>query len=244
MRENAFEIARQNVLTQSSAQLGIGTLNEKTLHAVLKQFYEPCRARHEIQLGPYVADIVGENGIIEIQTRAFHKLRDKLAYFLSISRNVTVVYPVVHTKWICWMDPENGAISPKRKSPKTGTVYSSFSELYKIKPLLKNPALHIWLPLLDVTEYKLLNSWSKDKKKGATRYDRIPEALIEEVRLDQLQDYRALLPACLEMPFTAGAFSETAGIPRKSAGIVLHIMNYIGAVSRVGKKGNQYLYTI
>ena len=85
----------------AAADLGIGTLNEKTLHAVLKCYYEPCTARHEIQLGRYVADIVSETGIVEIQTRAFHKLRDKLRYFLSISDSVTVVYPVPHIKWLC-----------------------------------------------------------------------------------------------------------------------------------------------
>ena len=48
---------------------GIGTLGEKSLHAALKLYYEPDSSRHEIPVGQYVADIVNEEGIIEIQTK-------------------------------------------------------------------------------------------------------------------------------------------------------------------------------
>ena len=36
---------------------GIGTYNEKTLHAVLKNFFEPDSAYHEIPVNNYIADI-------------------------------------------------------------------------------------------------------------------------------------------------------------------------------------------
>ena len=132
-----FEEAIASVTENGSPDPGIGTLNEKTLHAVLKLYYEPSQARHEIPLGSYVADIVSEEGIVEIQTRALNKLRDKLLYFLSVSRHVTVVYPIAHTKWLCWIDGETGEITKRRKSPKTGSVYDAFYELYKITPFLK-----------------------------------------------------------------------------------------------------------
>ncbi len=227
---------------RGTADPGIGTLNEKTLHAVLKLYYEPCEARHEIQLGRYVADIVSEEGIIEIQTRAFHKLRDKLRYFLSISKSVTVVYPIAHIKWLCWIDSETGEISKKRQSPKTGTPYDAFYELYKIKMFLKEESLHIRLPLIDLTEYRNLNGWSQDKKKGSSRNERIPEALADEIFLDTPADYVKLIPKGLTEPFTVRDFARAAGIRKETAQQVLHIMHYICAVKRVGKKENQYLY--
>ena len=239
-----FDEAIAKITSSETSDPGIGTLNEKTLHAVLKLYYEPCEARHEIQLGQYVADIVSEEGIVEIQTRAFNKLRDKLRYFLSISKSVTVVYPIAHTKWLCWIDQETGEISPKRKSPKTGTAYDAFYELYKIKMFLNEEALHICLPLIDLTEYRNLNGWSRDKKKGSSRYERIPEALVDEVCLDNKTDYQKLIPAELAEPFTAADFAKAAKIRKEVAQNVVHIMNYVGAVRHIGKKGNQYLYKV
>ncbi len=45
---------------------GIGTLGEKTLHSVLKNYFEPDESRHEVKIANYVADIAAENSIIEI----------------------------------------------------------------------------------------------------------------------------------------------------------------------------------
>ena len=72
---------------------GIGTLGEKTLHAVLKYYFEPYEDNQEIKLGKYIADIVGENGVIEIQTQNFNSLRNKLENFLEFC-DVVIVYPI------------------------------------------------------------------------------------------------------------------------------------------------------
>lgn len=98
---------------------GIGTYNEKTLHAVLKNFFEPDSAYHEIPVDNYIADIKNPDGIIEIQTSGFGTIRDRLEVFLSLS-DVTVVYPIAAVKSLVWIDPETGAAESKRKSPKRG----------------------------------------------------------------------------------------------------------------------------
>ena len=86
------------------------------MHAALKSYYEPEFESREVKVGGCVADIVGENGIIEIQTRRFDRLGRKLDAFLEAAR-VTVVYPVVPKRGLCWVDPETGEIFEKRKSP-------------------------------------------------------------------------------------------------------------------------------
>lgn len=158
---------------------GIGTLSEKTVHAVMKNYYAPDTDMHEIPIENFVADIYTGQEIIEIQTRAFNKMRRKLDAFLPLYP-VTIVYPIPHIKWLSWIDEETGETSPKRKSPKTGNPYMAFIELYKIRPYLSNPNLHLKLALLDMEEYRLLNGWSRDKKKGSERYDRIPVKFAEE----------------------------------------------------------------
>ena len=96
---------------------GIGTLGEKTLHAVLKYYFEPYAPSHEVRLGGFIADIVGENGVIEIQTGSFERLRKKLGALLEVAP-VTVVYPISAIKWVRWIDPLTGESTGRRKSPK------------------------------------------------------------------------------------------------------------------------------
>lgn len=239
----AFENAKKKIIGVDRQRLGIGTLSEKTVHAILKNYYEPDEDKQEIPIENYVADIYSGGEIIEIQTRQFNKMREKLKCFLPMYP-VTIVYPIPREKWIIWIDEETGSLSQKRKSPVKGNPYIAFPELYKIKPFLKDPNLRLKLVLLDMEEYKLLNGWSKDKKKGASRFDRIPTELVEEVEINCLKDYMQFVPYELENEFTSKEFAKAAHIPVSLAQNVLNILYHVGVVTRVGKKGQQYLYTV
>ena len=236
-----FEVALQAVRETRRIQTGIGTLGEKTLHAVLKRTFEPYEGSHEVKIGGFVADIVGEDGIIEIQTRAFDRLRRKLDAFLPVAP-VTVVYPVPRTKWLCWIDPETGETTCRRKSPKTGTSCDIFSELYKIKPYLTNPNLRLCIVLLDVEEYRKLDGWSVDKKKGSTRYERIPLEIIDTVSINTTNDYKKFLPDTLISPFTSKEFKKVSGLSLKGAQTALNVLYSVDAVKRTGKRGKLNLY--
>lgn len=239
----AFEAARKKVIGVDRKRSGIGTLSEKTVHAILKNYYEPDEEKQEIPIENYVADIFSDGGIMEIQTRQFNKMRNKLSAFLPLYP-VTIVYPIPREKWIIWIDEENGELSRKRKSPAKGNVYLAFIELYKIKMYLKNPNLRVKLVLMDMEEYKLLNGWSRDKKRGSSRYDRIPTDLVEEVDITRIEDYMQFVPYDLEEEFTSKEFAKAAHIPVKLAQTVLNILYDIGTVTRTGKRGREYLYTV
>lgn len=239
----AFETARKKVIGVDRKRSGIGTLSEKTVHAILKNYYEPDEKKQEIPIENYVADIFSDGEIMEIQTRQFNKMRDKLSVFLPLYP-VTIVYPIPREKWIIWIDEESGELSQKRKSPAKGNVYLAFIELYKIKMFLKNPNLRVKLVLMDMEEYKLLNGWSRDKKKGSSRYDRIPTELVEEVDITRIEDYMQFVPYDLEEEFTSKEFAKTAHIPVRLAQTVLNILYDLGTVTRTGKKGREYLYTV
>ncbi len=241
--QEAFENAKKKIIGVDRQRLGIGTLSEKTVHAILKNYYEPDEDRQEIPIEKFVADIYADGEIIEIQTRQFNKMREKLKCFLPLYP-VTIVYPIPREKWIIWIDEDSGELSRKRKSPLKGNPYFVFPELYKIKPFLKDPNLRLKLALMDMEEYKLLNGWSRDKKKGATRYDRIPTELVEEIEINRLEDYMQFVPCELEDEFTSGEFAKAAHISVSLAQNVLNILYHVGTVTRVGKKGNQYLYAV
>ena len=199
--ELRFEAAKNRVIGINRERQGIGTLSEKTVHAVLKNYYAPDTDMHEIPIENFVADIFTGTEIIEIQTRSFQVMRRKLDAFLKIYP-VTIVYPIPHVKWLSWIDEESGEMSPKRKSPKKGNPYVAFKELYKIRPFLKNENLRFRFALIDMEEYRLLNGWSRDKKKGSERYDRIPVQFVEEVCIERREDYMQFIPFDLPEPFT------------------------------------------
>lgn len=242
MEEIRFQKAYDEVMTKHRERCGIGTLSEKTLHAILKNYFEPDKSRHEVKIGTYIADIATENGITEIQTRSFDRLRGKLSEFLE-QTEVTVVYPIARTKYLRWINPETGEMTEKRKSPKTGRFCDAFGELYKIKPLLTHPRLHICLMLIDMTEYRNLNGWSKDKKKGSSRFERIPDFLADELTIHSVADYSLLIPQSLSENFTAKEYAKAAHITVKIAQKGLNILKYVGAVSHSGNRGREFEYS-
>ncbi len=226
----------------SAAFGGIGTLGERTLHAALKKLFEPDASYHEIKYKGYVADIMRDGEIIEIQTRAFNAMRGKLEVFLADCR-VTIVYPAVREKWLNWLDNDTGEIKSRRKSPKVGGALEVFAELYKIKSFLRGPNLTICVQPVDVEEYRRLNGWSRDRKKGSTRAERIPTGVGEPIYLREPRDYAALLDG-LPDEFTSAELAKTKKITRGLAQTTLNVIVHIGAVECIGKRSRAKLYKI
>src|SRR6185436_14499305 len=77
----------------------IGLLNEKPLHASLKQWYAQPGDRFEVPVDGFVIDIVRDNVLLEIQTRHFGAIKSKLATLVS-SHQVRLIYPIAQEKWI------------------------------------------------------------------------------------------------------------------------------------------------
>ena len=245
--KNRFENARTLIINGIDcneivqAKSSIGTLREKTLHVILKHTFEPDESKHEIKVGNFHADIVNESGIIEIHTRNFSTLRKKLTFFLD-EYIVTIVYPIAQTKWLVWLDPETGEATNKRKSPKTGRIYEALDELSRIKPMLTHPNLRIGIVLMDIIEYRNLNGWSTDKKKGSSRYDCIPEKLNEVIDIVELKDYQKFIPSDLPEVFTAKDFKKASGLSPHKTQFAVSVLKHVGAIVQKGKDGRAFLY--
>lgn len=222
---------------------GIGTLKEKTLHKVVKNYLEPNLNNQEIKIGNYYVDIFNDGKIIEIQTRQFNSLRKKLEFLLQ-DYDVTVCYPTFHVKTIKWINEETHMVEDIRKSPKRGSIYDVFRELYRIKQLLKSPRLKLKILLIDLDEYRLLNGWSKDKKRGSYRFDQIPIELIEEVDIRNIEDYQKFIPNGLNDKFTSRDFSKLTKLSLKRAQIALNILRHLEIIELVGKESKLNLYSI
>jgi len=220
----------------------IGTLKEKTLHSILKNYMEPDTSKQEIRIDRFYVDIFNEQGIIEIQTQSFQNLRRKLEVLLD-KYVVTVVYPITYEKYLYWINTETGEISNKRKSPSKGSFYKSFFELYKIKQYLNHHNLRIHLMLINMEEYRLLNGWSKNKKKGSSRHDRIPCALVDECILSCPDDYLLLVPDSLGETFTVKEYMSASKLTSRVASLAINVLQEVNAVERVGKQGRAYVYS-
>lgn len=239
-----FDAARSRTITLAPRERhGIGMQSEKTLHAVLKNYIDADEDHQEIPVDNYIADIYHDGTITEIQTAGMGAMRAKLACFLR-QYPVRIVYPIPAEKWIIWIDPETGEPVKRNRSPLRGSFFHAFKELYRIRPFLVEENLSLELLLIDLDEYRLLDGWSRDKKRGSHRYERIPLRLRDRLVLTCPQDYMQLVPQDLAEPFTSADFAEAVRFRKKGISTVLLLLTEMGVVERVGKKGRYYLYRV
>lgn len=221
----------------------IGTLAEKSLHSYIKSIYTENGGECEKKIGSYFADVFINGEITEIQTRDFYRLLTKIRYFLGQGYRVTVTLPIPRKKWLVWIDPETGETTKKRRSPKIGSALDILPEIYGLRMLLPNPALSFEAFLVDVEQYKSLDGWSRDRKKGASSVERFPLYGYERILLSSPADFASLLPENLPEAFTSLDFSLAAKKSRTFSQRALNVMAAVGAVSKMGKIGNNILYT-
>ncbi len=221
---------------------GIGTLGEKTLHSVLKHYFEPDTSFHEIKLGRYVADIYRDGEITEIQTRQFSSLKNKLCAYKE-NYKVNVVYPIAAQKYISWIDPESGEVGERHKSPKKGKPWDILYELYSLRPIMPLTGVRFTLLFCNMEEFRLLTGRSRDKKSfGASRFERIPTELVGCITLENPSDFSVLVPETLGEAFTASEFAKAAKMTRRKAGYALLTLISLGVIEHSETVKRTYIY--
>ncbi|MBQ2876091.1 MAG: hypothetical protein IJE25_03690 [Clostridia bacterium] len=236
---STLTLAKERAMEHDS--LGIGGLSERTLHKTLKLCFEPREEHHEREYLGMVVDILNENGVTEIQTRSLEKLDKKLSRLLP-EMKVDLVYPIAVKRWMAWVDPESGDVSEPRRIPRRGRAADALLELYRISKHLENENLTVTLVLLNTLEYKEKNGVGKDKKKWATRLERIPTELVDIITLKNKHDYFRLIPESLGKSFTASEFYKAAAFRTRRAYYALMLLCELGVLSRE-KAGRAYLYS-
>lgn len=242
MNKEAFTRARIRALEENGeGYQGIGRLSEKTMHRMLKLYYEPDESCHEIECFGSVADVKNENGIIEIQRASLAYLIPKLERFLPHSP-VTVVHPIVAKKRVKHLNPETGEITSTGRTVKGKTPFDSAFELYKIKKFIGNEGFTLILLLLDCDEYKIPNPKARRGRGGEQRLESIPTDLIAEYIFRAPTDYLALLPDDLADGFTAEEFRKKVKSRSRYAYYYLRLLVDLGLMTRE-KQGAKYLYS-
>lgn len=235
----SFEDASAKALSHNLHPQGIGEYKEKVMHSILKNYYEEDLNKQEIKIDRFYCDILNENGIIEIQTANFNMLREKLKVFLE-SYDVTIVYPLVHNKFINWANSNDDYM---RKSPRHDSIFKASRELYKIKMFLNNPKLHFMFVFCDMIELKNLDGWNKTKKKGASSIVKIPNRIEKEVYLHHIDEMKEYINNN-GSEFSASEFAKMNKVSLRIAQLTLNILKYVNAVSVERIEKRKYIYKI
>ena len=243
-----------NGLARAALESGrpqIGVLGEKSLHSIIKRYVTEEESCYEVPIygndgadkHRYIADICIGNRIYEIQTGSFYPLVPKISYYLrETDYDVTVVHPVPGIRYKVWIDPETGEVQSRKRSPKKGRAEDALREIFWIRDLLKNPRLHVWLLFLEEDEYRYLDGWSHDKKRGSNRCERVPAALLGSVRLNSAEDYRGFLMPELPCAFTATELGKLLGLRGKAIYSALKVLLATGWAEQIGMRGRSVLY--
>lgn len=233
------------IFPRESARDGIGELSEKSLHRLLKSVYAPDPAHREVKLGRYIADVCDGKRIVEIQTSGLARLLPKLREFLAYTDlPVTVVYPMARRRRLIWVDPDTGEMTKPRLGCRKEHLTDAFHALRPLGTLLEDPRIRTDLFLFDFDEYRLLCGYSRDRKKGSIRGERIPTALVEFRRLSSPADYLSLFPeeTILPDPFSAAALQKTVGLRSRPAYSAIHLLESFGLLAKDEKRGRTQFY--
>lgn len=225
-----------NTTFDDHERYNIGTYKEKKLHIMLKKYFEPDQDYHEIPTNGYIADIRRDNCITEIETSGFSGLKPKLEAYLPEYR-VTLVYPLAAKRYVSWIDPQTHEISQRRQSPKKANAYDALFELVYILPYVRHENLTILAPMMEMDEYRLLNGWSRDRKKGSARYERMPVDLYDILSFRTDDDYRKYIPENCTADFTVKDFASGAEISARDAYAVIKVLTERGVIRNIGKQG-------
>ena len=240
-----FEVCiKEELSVDRSLGENIGTYKEKRLHRIIKNFFEPDITKHEQSVGDYVADILREDEIIEVQSGSFYPLRDKIKYYLEkTDYSVTVVRPLPHIKWCVWLEEESGEVVSKKKSPKKFLPKDVLRDWIYLCEYLENKRLKIIFLLLEEEEYRFLGKYGKNRKLHSKRYERFPISLIDDVCFCGAEDYKSFLPPELPRSFIASQYMELSGLRSYGAYAALKLLCRLGFIQKTDEKsGRSFVY--
>lgn len=226
------------------SQNQIGTLSEKSIHSEIKNYLEPNKEYQEVKVGNYIADIKRDNEIFEVQTQQFKNLISKLNYYIKNGYNITIVYPLIQEKYINWIDPISTEIVERRKSSYKRYIQDIFKELYWIKDYIVKEQIKLKIITLTAEEYKYLDGYGQNNKYKATKIDKVPSKIINEINIQSVNDFKIFLPDTLPKEFTSKDFQKYTKSRSKYIGSGLKILREIGVIKVIRKEGNAYVYEI
>ncbi len=219
--------------------VSIGTYSEKRVHRVIKSFLCEDSKCHEVKIGRYVADILTEGVIYEIQTKNFKGLLPKLEYYLNnTDYDINIVFPVIAEKRLVRMDKESGEVIRSRRSSRHMGECDLAAELYGIADVWQSPRLHITAMYIACEEHRY-SERRRYNKEGRYDSELFPTELLCIKDYKEAEDFSPLLP--LPQSFTAGEYSSHIKRSGRACSLSLAFLLSSGLLSRE-REGKKYIY--
>lgn len=219
----------------------INTWNEGPLHAALKAWYAQPGDALEVPVDGFIIDIVRGDVLIEIQTRGFTVLKDKLTA-LTRAHPVRLVYPIAREKWIVKLADDGKKQVSRRRSPKRGVVEQIFDELVSIPHLLAQPNFTLEVVFIHEEETRRHDARRGWRRKGWVTHERRLIEVVGQHYFSSPEDLRALLPASLVEPFTASDLARLIPGNLRRAQKMIYCLRAMGLILQTGKRGRAILY--
>ena len=241
--EEFHKLCLEDVVISVGDGDGIGTYSEKRFHRIFKRFVTDDASCYEVKIGNFVADVLCDGHITEIQTTSYSKLAPKIKYYLeNTDYTVSVVLPLVSDKRIIRADKQTGEIRYVRKSPQKAELSDALVHLYYLREFLGNERLMIHVLLVSADEYRY-SERMRYRREGAYDNDLRPTDIKEEIVLRGARDYLRFLPNELRSgEFDTAAYSKLSGVKGRKMYSALNVLTSLGILCR-RQEGRKYFYT-
>jgi hypothetical protein len=222
---------------------GIGLLNEKPLHASLKEWYAQPGDQLEVMVDGFVIDIVRDDLLLEIQTSNFASIKPKLRKLVH-NHQIRLIYPIALEKWIVKQAKPNSDAIIRRKSPKRGRVEDLFREMVSFPDLLLNPNFSLEVLLIEEEEMRRYQGKRRWRRRGWAIEERRLLRVVERKLFRKATDFLDLLPEKIGESFTTKDLVVDIGISRPLAQKMAYCLKKVKVIELIGKRERANLYKV
>ncbi len=217
-------------------------MTEHSLHSAIKDWYKVSGDKIEVKIEDYIIDILRGKLLIEIQTRNFSSVKNKLTKLL-LNNQVRLVYPIAKLKWIVYLS-RSGEFVRRRKSPKNGKITDIFYELVHTPELINDGNFSLEILMIEEEEIRCNDGRGSWKRRGVSVKDRRLLNVFDRVIFENEKDFLKVLPKELDRFFTNKLLALKMGVSVRLAQKITYCLIKMGAISIAGKKRNELLFQV
>jgi len=213
------------------------TMNEFSLHSEIKKVYSLPGDQFEVILDSYLVDILRGNLAIEVQTKYFSALKEKLLT-LTEKYQLRLVYPLPEMKQITYITKDQ-AVLDKRKSPRKGRLTDLFREPVMIPHMIGAENFSLEVLFIDEEEVRCDDGKGSWRRKGASIKERKLLKVNDRILFQTKADYLKILPDILNVVFTNRELAKLAKISVRTAQQITYYLRKGDVTRLAGKNGRE-----
>jgi hypothetical protein len=215
-------------------------MNEFSLHSEIKKVYSLPGDQIEAKVGNYIVDILRENLVIEVQTKNFSALKEKLQV-LTKKHKVRLVYPLPEKKWITHVTKDHIELN-KRKSPRKGKLTDLFRELVMIPNMIGEENFSLEVLFIDEEEVRCEDGKGSWRRRGVSIKERKLLKVNDRILFQTKADYLKILPEDLNEVFTNKELAHLAKISVRTARQITYCLRKSNVILLAGKNGRSLAF--